>query len=151
MLLQQDHPWNAQLLLHCSVQILDPSAKSNQTHQKQIWHWTILITCRLPPPSSPKLTYGLSRTTWISINLTSLKTELKFTCYLMKYPAQKEILCSLCKLSKLKLILISETFKNRGQQRTFPEKTWCKAMNIYEYFSKLQVFTSLLEKDIHCA
>lgn len=63
----------------------------------------------------------------------------------MNYPAQKEILCSLCKLSKLKLILISETF-----QRTFPEKTGWKAM-LYEYFSKLQIFTSLQEKDTHCA
>lgn len=41
----------------------------------------------------------------------------------MNYPAQKEILCSLCKLSKLKLILISETFRNRGHQRTCPEKS----------------------------
>lgn len=68
----------------------------------------------------------------------------------MKYPAPKEILCRLCKLNKLKLILLPETFRNTGHQRTFPEKTGCKAM-LYEYFSKLQLFTSLLEKGIHCA
>lgn len=68
----------------------------------------------------------------------------------MKYPAQKEILCSLVKLNKPKIILISETFRNRRHQKTFPEKTGCKAM-LYEYFSKLQMFTSPLEKGIHCA
>lgn len=46
----------------------------------------------------------------------------------MKFPAQKEILYSLCEPKKLRLILISETLRDLGHQRTLPEKSGCKLM-----------------------
>jgi len=60
----------------------------------------------------------------MNINLVAISKKVLN----MKFPAQKEILYSRCKPKKLKLLLISDTLRDTGYQRTFLEKTGCKVM-----------------------